>query len=136
MPYDPNIPQANTEIDAVQMRSQLNGLKDIIDAVPTITAATIDAVNTLPPGDPATVSASIVGTTLHLTFGIPQGAIGPQGSQGEVSQAALDAAIAGTSANSNGVSTFSQSADASYNQPQIQALFDKVDELITAMRRP
>ena len=32
--YDPTIPQANTEIEAVQMRSQLNGLKDMIDAVP------------------------------------------------------------------------------------------------------
>ena len=51
-------------------------------------------------------------------------------------EAVLRAAITGTSANSNGVSTFSQSADANYNQPQIQALFDKVDELITAMRRP
>ena len=35
MPFDPNIPQAGTEIDAVQMRSQLNGLKAIIDAILT-----------------------------------------------------------------------------------------------------
>ena len=30
MPFDPNLPQANTEIDAVQMRDQLNGLNDLI----------------------------------------------------------------------------------------------------------
>ncbi len=34
MPFDPNLPQAGTEIDAVQMRSQLNALKALIDAVP------------------------------------------------------------------------------------------------------
>ena len=34
MPYDPTLPQPGTEIDADQMRSQLNGLKALIDAVP------------------------------------------------------------------------------------------------------
>ena len=41
MPYDPNIPQAGTEIDAVQMRGQLNGLKDLIDAC----ASSVDLSN-------------------------------------------------------------------------------------------
>ena len=82
MPYDPNIPQAGTEIDAVQMRGQLNGLKDLIDAVPTITSAVVDAVNTLPPGDPATVSASVVAGVLHLSFSIPEGMQGIPGPQG------------------------------------------------------
>lgn len=35
MPFDPNLPQANTEIDAVQMRDQLNGLNDLITAKPS-----------------------------------------------------------------------------------------------------
>ena len=36
MPFDPNLPQANTEIDAVQMRAQLNGLNDLISAKPSL----------------------------------------------------------------------------------------------------
>ena len=32
-PFDPNLPQENTEVDAVQMRAQFNGLKDLIDAL-------------------------------------------------------------------------------------------------------
>ncbi len=78
-PTYPNLPQAGTEIDAVQMRSQLNSLKALIDAVPGITSVVIDGVNTLPPGDAATVSASVSGTVLHLSFGIPSGLDGPQG---------------------------------------------------------
>ena len=31
MPFDPNIPQANTGIDAVQMSDQLNVLNDLIE---------------------------------------------------------------------------------------------------------
>ena len=32
MPYDPNLPLEGTEIDAAEMRSQLQGLKALIDA--------------------------------------------------------------------------------------------------------
>ena len=49
-------PLQATTIDAAQMRSQLNGLKAIIDAVPGITSVVIDSVATLPPGNAATVS--------------------------------------------------------------------------------
>jgi hypothetical protein len=80
--FDPNLPQADTEIDAVQMRGQLNGLKTLIDAVPTITSAQVDAVNTLPPGSPATVSASVVAGVLHFSFSIPEGMQGIPGPQG------------------------------------------------------
>jgi hypothetical protein len=136
MPFDPNLPQENTPVDAVQMRGQLNGLKDLIDAVPVINAAVIDNVTTLPPGDPATVGLLLSGATLHFTFGIPEGQTGPQGIPGEVTQAALDAAISGTSSNSNGVSLLSQSAFSYYEQTQMQDLLNKMDELITALRRP
>jgi hypothetical protein len=138
MPYDPNLPQAGTEIDAVQMRAQLNGLKTIIDAVPTITSAVVDSVDTLPPGSAATVSASIIGTVLHLTFGIPQGVEGPpgiQGPPGEVTLADMNAAIATTSSNSNAVATLGELAEGSYNQTQMQNVINKVDELILALRR-
>lgn len=37
------------------MRAQFNGLKDLIDALQTITGAVVDGVNTLPAGDPAAV---------------------------------------------------------------------------------
>jgi hypothetical protein len=85
MPYDPNLPQADTEIDAVQMRSQLNGLKDLIDAIPagppgqngsdgtSVTGAIIDGTNTLNPGDAAQASVSWDGANVRFTFGIPRG---------------------------------------------------------------
>ncbi len=80
--FDPSIPVENTEIDAAQMRSQLNGLKSLIDAITTLTNAQIDATNTLPPGNPANVTLTINGNTLHFTFDIPTGDPGPQGEQG------------------------------------------------------
>ncbi|MFO1439825.1 MAG: hypothetical protein U1F81_15995 [Verrucomicrobiaceae bacterium] len=48
---------------------------------------------------------------------------------------AIANALAQTSNNSNGVSTLGQSADGSYQQWQMQMLFDKLDELINALRR-
>ena len=48
---------------------------------------------------------------------------------------AIANALAQTSNNSNGVSTMGQSADGSYQQWQMQMLFDKMDELINALRR-
>ena len=80
--FDPNLPHANTEIDAVQMRSQLNGLKALIDAVPTLNAAQVNATNTLPPGSPAEAAVGVTGSLLAFTFGIPTGAAGPVGPQG------------------------------------------------------
>ena len=193
MPYDPNLPQAGTEIEAAQMRSQLNGLKDLIDAIASVNAATVDSTTTLPAGSPAVAGVSVVGDTLHFTFQLPQGmhgtngsngsdgamgpqgspgsdgAIGPQGPQGpqgdpggppgpqgppgndgmqgpqgnegpqgppgEVSQAALDSAIASTSANSNSVSTLGMVVTNPPTQSEVQTLADKVDELILALRR-
>lgn len=48
---------------------------------------------------------------------------------------AIASALNQTSENSNSVSTMGQSADSSYQQWQMQMLFDKLDELITALRR-
>jgi hypothetical protein len=132
MPFDPNLPSNNTPNSSAQMRSQLTGLKALIDAVPTVTSAMVDAVNTLPAGDPASVSVSVIGDVLHLTFGIPMGQSGPPG---EVTTAALNAAIATTSSNSNAVVNLGELAEGTYNQTQMQALINKVDELINALRR-
>ena len=81
--FDPNLPQENTPVDAVQMRAQLNGLKDLIDAVSGVTSATVDSVTTLNPGDPATVSLSVTGTVLHMSLALPRGADGATGPQGQ-----------------------------------------------------
>ena len=48
---------------------------------------------------------------------------------------AIATAIAGTSNNSNGVGTLGQRADGGYNQSQMQAVLDKPDEIIHALRR-
>ena len=55
--------------------------------------------------------------------------------QQRATQGDLGAAIAGTSNNTNAVGTLGQGADGSYNQSQMQAVLDKLDELINAMRR-
>jgi hypothetical protein len=172
------------------LRDQFNGLAGMIEAVPTISAAVVDAVNTLPPGDPATVSASVVagvlhfsfsipegmqgipgpqgppfasaivdgvttlapgnpatvnvsfdGTYVHFSFGIPQGFQGDPGTQGEpgppgeVTTAALDAGLAavtaGSSANSNAVSTL----DTPFTDPDAEALRVAFNSLVGALRR-
>ena len=153
MPYDPSYPATNALIESAPMRGQFNGLKDLIDAIQTITAAAVDATNTLPPGNPATVSVSVSGNTLHFTFGIPQGLNGtdgtngndgaqgpqgdpgPQGPMGEISNMDLSNAISGTSANSNGVGTLGLVASSPPTQYEMQAVADKLDELINALRR-
>jgi len=82
MSFDPNLPQEGTPLDAVQMRSQLNGLKAIIDAILTVSAAQVDGVNTVEPGNPANATVSVSGNTLHFTFDIPRGNDGLQGQPG------------------------------------------------------
>ncbi|WP_294227571.1 hypothetical protein [Prosthecobacter sp.] len=61
-------------------------MKALIDAIVAVTAAQVDAVNTLPAGSPATVNVSVNGGTLHFSFDIPQGNDGPQGQQGNDGQ--------------------------------------------------
>ena len=48
---------------------------------------------------------------------------------------AINSTLPQTSSNSNVVATLSQTADGSYTPSQMQAVMDKVDELITALRR-
>jgi hypothetical protein len=132
MPYDPNLPIENTLIDAVQMRSQLTGLRDLINAVPTITAAQVVSVNTLPPGDPASVGVSISGSTLQFTFDIPAGESGPPG---EVTSGQLTDAINTTAQNPSGVQPLNEGANPNYSDTQMQALINKVDELLAALIR-
>ena len=136
MPFDPNLPATNSPNSSAEMRSQLTSLKALIDAILTITAAQVDGVNTLPPGNPASVSLSVIGNTLHFTFDIPQGEVGPMGEVTTTDMnTAISNAITGTSNNTNNVGTLGQSADFNYNQSQMQDVLNKLDEFINAARR-
>ena len=112
--------------------------------------ATVDSVTTLPPGSPATASASFDGSTVHLTFGLPSGpqgepgingnngqdgAPGIQGPPGEVTNAALATAIQGTSNNTNGVATLNLVVSDPPTQAEVQSVANKLDEIILALRR-
>jgi hypothetical protein len=148
--FDPTYPPTNAPLQSAPMRGQLNSLKDLIDAIQTILAAQVDATNTLPPGEPANVTVSVTGDTLHFTFDIPQGEAGPAGSEGqqgiqgqegpqgmpgEVSLQQLTDAIATTSSNSNGVSTLDMTVNDPPTQGEVQLIANKLDELINALRR-
>jgi hypothetical protein len=80
--FDPNYPPLNADIESTPLRTQFNGLKDLIDAVPAINAAQVDSTNTLPQGSPANASVSLIGNSLHFTFDIPQGQEGLAGQDG------------------------------------------------------
>ena len=64
-------------------------------------------------------------------FPLPAGPQGPQGVPGEVSAADLSFAFGNTSANSNSV----QSLDTPYADPEKEAMRQKINELISALRR-
>lgn len=49
---------------------------------PAFASAVVDAVTTVAPGDPATVTSSFDGSVVHLSFGIPAGTPGEPGAQG------------------------------------------------------
>jgi hypothetical protein len=97
----------------------------------------VDSVTTLDPGQQATVGVSFDGSNVRFTFGIPRGSDGTngsdgaQGAPGEVTQAQLDTAINGTSANTNGVSTL----DTPFADPDMEALRQKMNEMILNGRR-
>ncbi len=82
MPFDPALPVNGSPLVSAEMRSQLNGLKDLIDALTAINAAQVDGVTTVNPGDPAAVSLSVVGSTLHFSFELPRGLDGQDGAPG------------------------------------------------------
>ena len=162
--FDPTYPQANAEIDSAPLRSQFNSLKSLIDAITTLTNAQIDATNTLPPGDPANVSLTINGNTLHFTFDIPTGDTGPEGPQGadgppgpegpqgtpggppgpegpqgppgEVTLQQLTDEIATTALNPTTVAPLTFTPDPDYNPAQLQETIDKLNELLTTLTRP
>ena len=104
---------------------------------PPFAQAIVDSVTTLDPGNPATVGVSFDGSNVRFTFAIPRGndgsngSDGSQGPPGEISQAQLDSAISGTSANTNGVSTL----DTGFADPDMEAIRQKLNEMILNGRR-
>ncbi len=108
--FDPNLPQAGTEIDAVQMRDQLNGLKTLIDAVPAGPAGPQGPVG-------------------------PAGPEGPEGPPGDVSQQDLDDAINGTANNCDSVDVLTLTPEDPPTQSDVVAIVDKMNELIQALYR-
>ena len=111
---------------------------------PPFAAAVIDSTTTLDPGNAATVGVNFDGSNVRFTFGIPRGsngingidgAPGQQGLPGEVSNAALASAIAGTSNLSNGVATLGLTVSDPPTQAEMQPIANKLDELINALRR-
>ena len=83
--FNPALPVDGSLVEAGELRDQFNGLAALIAAIPSVDAAVVDDVTTLPPGDPAGAGVALTGGTLHFTFEIPQGYdgnTGPEGPQG------------------------------------------------------
>ena len=88
MAFDPTKPQNGTDIDAVEIRDQLNGLKSLIDAVPAgpagpagpqgpaFSSIQIGSVTTGTPGSPAGAQVNVFGSNVELSFTIPAGETG------------------------------------------------------------
>lgn len=111
---------------------------------PPFAQAVIDAVNTLNPGENATVSVMFDGSNVRFTFNIPRGFDGPQGMQGspgEVTTAQLNDAvanvIASTSANTNAIATLDTPfANDPPSLADMEVMRARVNEMILHGRRP
>jgi len=129
MPFDPALPVNSANIKAAELRAQFNGLKELIDAIPEGPPGPQGETGPQgPQGDPG--PAGDPGGPQG-----PQGEPGPPGADGEVTNAAMtaaiDGAIAGTSANTNAGGTL----DTAFADPDMEALRQKLNELITTARR-
>jgi hypothetical protein len=128
MPFDPNVPQPNTPVDADQMRNQLNGLRALIDAGPAGPPG--------PPGPPGPAGPQgVAGPPGPQGPQGEQGPEGPQGVPGEVTFADLNNAIQGTSNSTNSVDFFNGTFSDPPTAAECQALVDKVNLMLQAQRR-
>jgi len=109
MPFDRNQPTEFTLADAGQIRAQFNALFDLFMAG-SITGVQMDAVNSIDPGQPASVTAQIIDGVMHFTFNIPRGAPGgpgPAGPQGPPFANAIIGGVATLNAGENAWVTMS-----------------------------
>jgi hypothetical protein len=156
MPFDPTLPAEDSDLESAVMRGQFNALHEEITSIPVgpegppgpegpqgsegppgqpFANAVVDGVTTLPAGDDATVDVSFDGTNVHFSFGIPQGQEGPAGTPGEVTQAALDAAIGGTAQNPTSITPLSLSISDPPTQAEVQSIVDAYNALLTTLQR-
>jgi hypothetical protein len=138
MPFDPNYPPFEAPIESAPLRDNLNALHDEITTIPQgppgppgpegpmgPSGAQGETGPQGPQGEPGTPGGPPG----------PQGEPGPQGPPGEVSLAQLDAAISGTSNNSNGVGELMIMLSNPVSAAEGQQIVDKLNELIGALRR-
>ena len=105
---------------------------------PPFAQAIVDAVNTLEPGQPASVTVNFDGTNVRFTFHLPRGndgATGPQGSTGEVTGGQLADAIAGTARDPVGVEPFAGTFSDPPTQSEMQAFAAWSETLRAGLRR-
>ena len=145
MPFDPNIPADGAFATGAALRNQFNALKALIDAVPAgppgpagpdgpvFANIQIGSVTTVDPFAPASVSVSVAGNNVELSFAIPKGETGGV-TMTEVSNA-IGNEIAGTARNPNTVSDLTLTPSDPPTQADLLAVIAKVNELLAALRR-
>src|SRR6266853_166108 len=109
MPFDPNRPADHAEIVSAELRAQFNALKQLLDDLNTGKLSLAD---------------------FSAAFGNLNAVV-----QGKASQGDLTTAIAGTPSNCNAVPVLAMSVSDPPLQGQVQSIANKVDDLITALRR-
>ena len=141
MPFDPSKPVNNSPLSSAEMRGQLNALNDAIAAIPAgppgpvgpaFSNIQIGSVTTGTPGSPAGAQVNTFGNNVELSFTIPAG---ETGAPGEVSNATLAGEISGTARNPNSVAPIPFTVSNPPTQAELQAVVDKVNELIGALQR-
>ena len=146
MAFDPTKPQNGTDLDAVEIRDQLNALKALIDAVPAgpagpagpqgpvFASVQIGSVTTGAPGSAASASVSTFANNVEISFTIPEGQPGSGVTMTDVDNA-IAAEITGTARNPNTVSDLVMSPSDPPTQAEMLAVIAKINELINALRR-
>jgi hypothetical protein len=143
MAFDPTKPQNGTDLDAVEIRDQLNALKALIDAVPAgpagpqgpaFSSVQIGSVTTGAPGSAAAASVNTFGNNVELSFTIPAGEPGTGVSFDDMTNA-IASAVSGTARNPITVSDLVLSPSDPPTQADVLALIAKVNELLAALRR-
>ena len=148
MPFDPTKPANATKIVAAELRSQFNGLKDLIDAIPAgpagpagpqgpaFSSIQIGSVTTGTPGSPAGAQVNVFGSNVELSFTIPAGETGASGgvSSTDVTNAIANE-ISGTARNPNSVAPLPFTVSNPPTQAELQAVVDKLNELIGSLQR-
>lgn len=145
MAFDPTKPQNGDDIDAVEIRNQLNGLKSLIDAIPAgpagpvgpvgpaFASIQIGGVTTVDPGTAAAVSVSVFENNVELSFSIPKGETGGVSSSDVTNAIANE--ISGTARNPNTVSMLGMSVSNPPTQGELEAVIAKINELIGSLIR-